>query len=1008
MAIDSTTLEEDQNSDSVPRRSKKPDPSGTKDVEPDSGDPKTTTTLFVSNLAESVDSAKLLECASSIGPVRDAFVVSDPAKSKSRGFGYVRFVLREDAETALKDGLGTFEGQPKVPLVTWAKPKLKPEERDQKRLRLTEPPARNRNRLVQDESDERLGEPELKKKRNNPLAQIKKDPFANRIVVLQGLPIPPTNEGNDASQTETNGEEENQGDSEVDLPQRTGTSSFIPTKSITSKALYKKAKKFGKLESVEFPVPSPPGASSTSAHLTFADPTSAAIAQTKLHGHIFKANFLTTALKSRLDAITRLGHAFGGRLIIRNLQFDISEQDLRYLFAPFGPIHSIDIPLTTPEGTSKPRGRGFAFVWMLSEADAAKAIEGLNGRKVYTGICLEAIQQETGAEKKSAKRKRQKASDSEERGRVMAVDWVLSKQKYEEAEAAEDQTMTARDPESVQSDHESSTGTGSSEDDDDDQESNESETDSLEGSEADTLSDDNHESQQLERKSIAKETEGTTLFVRNLSFEATEQELHALFRPFGPLRYARIVMDPKLGRSRGTGFVCLWNKDDAQNILDLAKKLESQGFGQGPPAANGQPSLLQPDPSSSLAARLSLHGRVLGISEAVSREQAEKLRIDRDKSGAGKDKRHLYLMREGVIFPNSNEARNLHPADLAARQQSFDQRKALLRSNLSLYISFTRLSIRQLPLYVSERCLKRLARYSLDQWRKEVKVGKRQELTEEELSRDVRLENKLASTKKKEIKSKVKQVKILRTTEKTDGLSGLGKSKGYGFLEMNTHADSLRVLRWANANPVVDNLLKEWTCEEIERSIQQRDNQATAESKRSNDKQQKPKDQKTDDKRIDKLKVKLAELRSELDKSKKRQKAAPSISNSKNEGDISSIKSHRMLIIEFAIENAQTVKKRLERKPKLREKDGAKVGNSPEKENQRVDKANQPDRRDSKKSTDKTKPDKRHREKKSKSSSSVAKDVNLVKNHDSSRETQSKLARIIGQKRKARKLKNKH
>lgn len=243
MAIDSTTLEEDQNSDSVPRRSKKPDPSGTKDVEPDSGDPKTTTTLFVSNLAESVDSAKLLECASSIGPVRDAFVVSDPAKSKSRGFGYVRFVLREDAETALKDGLGTFEGQPKVPLVTWAKPKLKPEERDQKRLRLTEPPARNRNRLVQDESDERLGEPELKKKRKNPLAQIKKDPFANRIVVLQGLPIPPTNEGNDASQTETNGEEENQGDSEVDLPQRTGTSSFIPTKSITSKALYKKAKK---------------------------------------------------------------------------------------------------------------------------------------------------------------------------------------------------------------------------------------------------------------------------------------------------------------------------------------------------------------------------------------------------------------------------------------------------------------------------------------------------------------------------------------------------------------------------------------------------------------------------------------------------------------------------------------------------------------------------------------------------------------------------------------------
>jgi nucleolar protein 4 len=297
-----------------------------------------------------------------------------------------------------------------------------------------------------------------------------------------------------------------------------------------------------------------------------------------------------------------------------------------------------------------------------------------------------------------------------------------------------------------------------------------------------------------------------------------------------------------------------------------------------------------------------------------------------------------------VIFPNSDEAKNLHPADLAARQQSFDQRKALLRSNLSLYISFTRLSLRQLPLYVSERCLKRLARHALDQWRKEVKAGKRTELTEEELEREVTLEKKIPekkseSKKKKEIKSKVKQVKILRTTEKTDGTTGLGKSKGYGFLELESHADALRVLRWANANPVVDRLLREWTCEEIERSIQQNgavndeeedENPKNKKAKKtgqdkvdsskinkvkkndqnndssSKNTKSKPSDPKMDEKRIEKLQSKLNELRSELetlDNRSKKHAAKPPVGHqdSKNKSDLAHIKPHRMLIIEFGL-----------------------------------------------------------------------------------------------------------
>ena len=64
-------------------------------------------------------------------------------------------------------------------------------------------------------------------------------------------------------------------------------------------------------------------------------------------------------------------------------------------------------------------------------------------------------------------------------------------------------------------------------------------------------------------------------------------------------------------------------------------------------------SLLMADPATSGAAGLTLNGRVLAAVSAVSKDDADKLREDRDKKGAAKtDRRNLYLMREGVIFPD--------------------------------------------------------------------------------------------------------------------------------------------------------------------------------------------------------------------------------------------------------------------------------------------------------------------------------------------------------------------
>ena len=63
------------------------------------------------------------------------------------------------------------------------------------------------------------------------------------------------------------------------------------------------------------------------------------------------------------------------KIYIGNLPFSASEEDVRELFAAHGEVISCDLPVERDSG----RPRGFGFVEM-ADADAAKAIEALNGR----------------------------------------------------------------------------------------------------------------------------------------------------------------------------------------------------------------------------------------------------------------------------------------------------------------------------------------------------------------------------------------------------------------------------------------------------------------------------------------------------------------------------------------------------------------------------------------------------------------------------------------------------
>jgi nucleolar protein 4 len=62
------------------------------------------------------------------------------------------------------------------------------------------------------------------------------------------------------------------------------------------------------------------------------------------------------------------------------------------------------------------------------------------------------------------------------------------------------------------------------------------------------------------------------------------------------------------------------------------------------------PSILTPDPSSTLAQNLVLHGRTLDVVRAVTRDEAGKLKEAGEKMREKADKRNMYLLREGGML----------------------------------------------------------------------------------------------------------------------------------------------------------------------------------------------------------------------------------------------------------------------------------------------------------------------------------------------------------------------
>ncbi|XP_042637710.1 RNA-binding protein 28 [Orycteropus afer afer] len=452
------------------------------------------------------------------------------------------------------------------------------------------------------------------------------------------------------------------------------------------------------------------------------------------------------------------------RLIIRNLSFKCSEDDMKKAFAQFGAVLEVNIP-RKPDG----KMRGFAFVQFKNLLEAGKALKGMNMKEI--------------------------------KGRTVAVDWAVAKDKYKDTQPVS-ASVKAKSPEPKQQG--SGKEKGKEEEDDDHEDEDDGEEEEEEEEDEDEEDEEEEEEgkskvtklvqiQKADKRAVAAESseedqsdedsdleqrdgaadgeelshsdvdaeepgdedgqiskrkkrrklpsdvnEGKTVFIRNLSFDSEEEDLGELLQQFGDLKYVRIVLHPDTEHSKGCAFAQFLTQEAAQKCLAAASP-ETEGGG------------------------LKLDGRQLRVDLAVTRDEAAKLQTKKVKKPTGT--RNLYLAREGLIRAGSKAAEGVSAADMAKRER-FELLKHQKLKDQNIFVSQTRLCLHNLPKAVDDQQLRKL----------------------------------LLSAMGGQKGVRIKECRVMRDLKGTHG-NVKGQSLGYAFAEFQAHEHALAALRHINNNP---------------------------------------------------------------------------------------------------------------------------------------------------------------------------------------------------------------
>ncbi|KAL6733195.1 hypothetical protein Aduo_003862 [Ancylostoma duodenale] len=363
------------------------------------------------------------------------------------------------------------------------------------------------------------------------------------------------------------------------------------------------------------------------------------------------------------------------RMIIRNLPFKTKKEDLQNVCSKFGTFTDIVLP---PSKKMPGRIAGFAFVQFKTRGAAEKAREHFNSNKFQ--------------------------------GRLVAADWALPKDTYETAAEEEREQLkkkvklekdddikdvkkekTDQSSEKALQEPSASHSRGYSEDEDEDEEMSDEEVDEdskSEGSEsgAEASGDEDEKGNDDESESEVDEPtkkdtaidEQRVVFLRNLSFDTTNETLKTEMEKFGTVKLALCCKFRDSGHPKGTAFVHFSSAEEAQACIEATE--------QG----------------------LEIDGREVRGSMAIQRENAAE--IEKRKSvKVPEDKRNLRLVRFGLIREGTSAAKGMSSEDAAKRQRLAEVSRKKLE-NLHMFVSPTRLMIHNLPLTMTDEKLKQICR----------------------------------------------------------------------------------------------------------------------------------------------------------------------------------------------------------------------------------------------------------------------------------------------------------
>ncbi|UIZ29200.1 hypothetical protein KXD40_007252 [Peronospora effusa] len=808
--------------------------------------------VFVRNLPFGVTQEELEHVFGNIGPVKKIDVIKDKGKRKNesltRGFAFVKFAVESDAAVAVEK-LNKTDFQGRKMLIDYAMEKGKRrgaagsaksvadekrkqevkqepedvqmeeiEQTEQEKTKLEQKVSKEERRAakaaekvikeerratkaaektskteskVKEETDEKSAEDEIhentKPAKVGEEVKVKATPTTVAKAPTQSSTQTTTN-----AQSERNARRRQHREFLRDVERRKEEQASVEEKSVlifglgagvTQKHVHKKVKKIGAVEKVELKEEARTG--KTYALVQFKSTKDAALAVAKLDHHIFKGSMLQVKSAARAtvagDKETAgkpvhpklASEAEGLRLIVRNLAFQTTEEDLEKLFEVHGPLFEariVRMPVekieqnsdeTDKEATCEPvlgRSRGFGFVQYRDVADARGAVEKLNGTKL--------------------------------KGREMIVDFALSKTKYIEQQKKQEEEIVPSTVLENDDDDEKEANSG-----DEDEDQLEMVTDDEADAKSDGSRDDEEEHEKAACSPPREDTEAQrerTLFIRNLSFQTTEDGLREFFETFGAIEYARIVYEKGSGLSKGVGFVRYKSADVAAKVLKRGEQPQvddKKKHKKDNRKDNKKESLFT---LSALANggddALMLDGRQLILSRAVSKTDAECLADSNARERRRLDKRNLYLAYEGTLNVNKTADAELElpKMDIDKRRRAIREKKLKLQ-NPMYFVSPVRLSVRNLSTTLDDRKLKKLFH---DAASTGVLSGivDRSEVKPELLS------------KGGNPSVKVRMAKVVRDMESAK----TGKdprSRGYGFVEFSEHTHALAALRVLNNNP---------------------------------------------------------------------------------------------------------------------------------------------------------------------------------------------------------------